>query len=135
MGIYLRGKSYYYDFMYKGQRYTGCIGPVSRTVAKEEEARKKAAVVEGRLNPQKNKKAPRFDAFATEYLEWSATTKKPLTVLRNRKAIHALSTSFGHKKLDELTAWHVEQYKKSRREAEVTAGSINYELATLRSIL
>jgi hypothetical protein len=79
MAIYQRGKSFYYDFVYKGQRYTGCIGPVSRTIAKEEEARKKAEVIEGRLNPAKTRKSPRFEAFAQEYLEWVKANKKPLT--------------------------------------------------------
>jgi hypothetical protein len=50
MAIY-RGKSWYYDFVHKGQRYTGSFGPVSRTVAKEEEHRKKTEVLEHRLNP------------------------------------------------------------------------------------
>jgi hypothetical protein len=36
MSIYLRGKSWDYDFIHKGQRYTGSFGTVSRTVAKEE---------------------------------------------------------------------------------------------------
>ena len=44
MSIYLRSKSWYYDFLHKGQRYTGSFGHVSRTVAKEEIARKKAEV-------------------------------------------------------------------------------------------
>jgi hypothetical protein len=69
MSIYLRNKSYYYDFVYKGQRYTGCIGPVSRTIAKEEEARKKAEVIERRLNPAKTRKSPRFDAFAEDSVD------------------------------------------------------------------
>ena len=42
MSIYQRGKSWYYDFQYRGERYTGCIGQVSKTVAKEIMARKKA---------------------------------------------------------------------------------------------
>ena len=26
MSLYQRGKSWYYDFQYRGERYTGCIG-------------------------------------------------------------------------------------------------------------
>jgi len=74
MAIYLRGKSWYFDFVHKGQRYTGSFGPVSRTVAKEELARKKAEVVEGRLNPAKARKSPRFATFAGEYLDWLKAT-------------------------------------------------------------
>ena len=29
MSLYQRGKSWYYDFRYRGERYTGNIGPVS----------------------------------------------------------------------------------------------------------
>lgn len=76
MSIYLRGKSYYYDFMHKGRRYAGCIGPVSRTIAKEENARKKAEIIEGRLNPAKERKSPSFDAFGTEYLAWVKVNRR-----------------------------------------------------------
>ena len=39
-GGYYRGKSAYYDFIEKGQRYVGRIGPVSLKIAKEIIARK-----------------------------------------------------------------------------------------------
>jgi len=48
MSLYQRGKSWYYDFQYRRERYTGCVGPVSRTVAKEILAKKKAEAIEGR---------------------------------------------------------------------------------------
>ena len=48
MSLYQRGKSWYYDSQYRGERYTGCIGTVSKTVAKEIVAKKKAETVEGR---------------------------------------------------------------------------------------
>jgi hypothetical protein len=41
MSLYQRGKSWYYDFQYRGERYTSCIGPVSKTVAKEILAKKR----------------------------------------------------------------------------------------------
>ena len=70
MAIYLRGKSWYYDFVHKGQRYMGCFGQVSRTTAKEELARKKTEVIEGKLNPAKTRKSPWFEAFVADYREW-----------------------------------------------------------------
>jgi len=63
---------------------------VSRTIAKEELVRKKTEVIEQKLNPAKGRKSPRFDAFAEEYLEWGRANKKPLTILRNRKAADVL---------------------------------------------
>jgi len=80
MSIYLRKKSWYYDFVHKGHRDTGSVSPVSRTVAKEEEHRKKTEVLEHRLNPAKARKSPRFDTFAAEYLDWMKANKKDLKV-------------------------------------------------------
>lgn len=121
--------------MHKGQRYAGCIGPVSRTVAKEEEARKKAEVIEGRLNPAKVRKTPRFDAFAEEYLTWVKTNRKPLTYVQACVVVKRLTTTFGPKRLNELTAWHIEQYKKARKDAGMAPATINKELAFLKGIL
>jgi hypothetical protein len=97
MSIYLRKKSWYYDFVHKGQRYTGSFGPVSRTVAKEELARKRAEVVEGRLNPAKARKSPRFDTFAAEYLDWMKANRKPLTVARVGQTLERLKAFFSNK--------------------------------------
>jgi integrase len=135
MAIYQRSKSYYYDFVYKGQRYVGNIGPVSRTVAKEEEIKKKRAVIEGILNPAKARKSPRLEAFAQEYLDWLRTNRQPRSVLRAEHAFRWLLPTFGQKKLNELTSWHVEQYKKTRKEYGASISTLNIELAFLRATL
>src|SRR5262245_22481851 len=135
MSIYLRGKSWYYDFIHKGQRYTGSFGQVSRTVAKEELARKKAEVVEGRLNPAKARKSPRFDAFAEEYLEWVKINRKPETYRRLGFTIPRLASFFGQKQLSEITAWHIEQYKKARKDAGMLPSTINLDLSVINAML
>src|SRR6266850_6673862 len=111
MAIYLRGKSWYYDFVHKGQRYTGTFGHVSRTVAKEELARKKAEVIEGKLNPAKARKSPRFETFAVDYLEWSKANKKPRSYERDLTSLAALRPSFSGKTLVDITPWLIEKYK------------------------
>jgi hypothetical protein len=49
MSLYQCGRSWYDDFQFRGERYTGCIGAVSKTVAKEILAKKKAEAVEERM--------------------------------------------------------------------------------------
>src|SRR5215510_9839222 len=102
MSTYLRGKSWYYDFVHKGQRYTGCFGPVSRTTAKEELARKKTEVIEGKLNPAKARKSPRFEAFSQDYLEWSKANKKPRSHERDMTSLAALRPFFSGKLLSDI---------------------------------
>jgi site-specific recombinase XerD len=121
--------------VHKGQRYGGCIGPVSRTVAKEEEARKKAEVIEGRLNPAKARKTPRFDTFAEEYLEWVKANKKPLTYRRVGAVMKRLAPTFGAKRLNDITAWQIEQYKKTRREEGNAPATVNLDLCFLKALL
>ena len=134
MAIYLRNESWYYDFVHKGQRYSGCIGKVSKTIAKEELTRKKAQVVEGRLNPAKAQKSPRFDAFAEEYLDWVKLNNKPLTHRNVGSRLKPLLAKLGTKKLNEITAWHMEQYKKTRKEAGLAPSTINNEITLLKSM-
>jgi integrase len=69
MSLYQRGKSWYYDFNYRGERYTGSIGPVSKTVAKEILAKKKAEAVEGRYELPSKKPSPMFEVMAGAYLD------------------------------------------------------------------
>ncbi|MBI2877256.1 MAG: hypothetical protein HYY20_10275 [Candidatus Tectomicrobia bacterium] len=69
MGIYKKGKSWYINFYYQGQRYQECIGPVSKTVAKEILVKRKAEVIEGRYDINQAKVTPLFEAFLDQYLE------------------------------------------------------------------
>src|SRR5262245_3826508 len=132
MAIYQRGKSYYYDFVYKGQRCTGCIGPVSRTTAKEEEHRKRTEVIEQRLNPAKARKSPRFEKFAEEYLEWSKANKKPRSHERDGTSLVALRPLFTGKILSDITPWLIEKYKKFQKDRGKSNQTVNLEVACLK---
>ena len=69
MSIYQRGKSWYYDFLYRGERYAGCSGQVSKTVAREVLARKRAEAAEGRYSAPAKKPSPHLEDFVEEYFE------------------------------------------------------------------
>ncbi len=134
MAIYQRGKSWYYDFVHKHHRYTGCFGQVSRTVAKEELARKKAEVLEGKLNPAKTHKSPRLEAFAEEYLGWSQANKKPRSYERDGTSLVALRSFFAGKTLADITPWLIEKYKKERKDKGKSNQTVNLELACLKTL-
>jgi integrase len=134
MGIFLRGKSWYYDFYHHSARYVGSFGPVSRSVAKQELARKKAAVLETRLNPAKARTSPKFAAFTQDYLAWVHANCKPLTADRVRQTLTRFAAFIGAKRLDEVTPWHLEQWKKARKEEGKAPGTINTELQTVKGV-
>jgi integrase len=108
---------------------------VSRTTAKEELARKKTEVIEGKLNPAKARKSPRFDVFSEEYLDWVKANKKPLTYKTAQTVMKILHASFGVKRLNEISAWHMEQFKKARKDAGKALAAINRELIFLKALL
>ncbi|NIO19923.1 MAG: hypothetical protein GTN76_04075 [Candidatus Aenigmarchaeota archaeon] len=65
-GIYKRGKSWYINFYVKGERYTECLGEVTKTFAKDEAGKRKIELTEGRLRPKA--KDPIFEKFIDKYL-------------------------------------------------------------------
>jgi len=52
MGVYLRGKSYYYNFYYEGKRYNEKIGQVSKSVAQEKLNIKRSEVIRGGMEAE-----------------------------------------------------------------------------------
>ena len=63
MSIYQRGKSWYYNFQFRGERYAGYIGQVSKMVGKEVLARKKAEAADGRYSAPAKKQSPLLKEF------------------------------------------------------------------------
>src|SRR5439155_25617989 len=103
MSIYQRGKSWYYDFQSRGERYAGCIGQVSKTVAKEVLARKKAEAAEGRYNAPAKKQSPFFEDMAAEYLQYYQANRRPNSFERHQMACKALRPFFASHRLADIS--------------------------------
>jgi len=134
MSLYQRGKSWYYDFLYRGERYTGCIGPVSKTVAKEIMAKKKAEAVEGRYELPSQKPSPRLEDFAKEYFAYYQANRRPRSVTRHETSWRVIQPVLGSKRLAEISAFDLERYRRQRKQAGVSDVTINRELAFLRHL-
>src|SRR5437879_3787649 len=134
MSLYQRGKSWYYDFQYRGERYTGCIGKVSKTTAKEILAKKKAEAVEGRYELPSQKLSPRLEDFAKEYFAYYRTNRRPRSVTRHETSWHAVQPVLGTKRLTEVSPLDLERYRRQRKQANRSEITINRELAFLRNL-
>jgi hypothetical protein len=134
MSLYQRGKSWYYDFLYRGERYTGCIGPVSKTVAKEIMAKKKAEAVAGRYELPSKKPSLLFEVIAEEYLQYYQANRRPRSVERHQMAFQALKPFFGGRRLADISPFLIEKYKRSRKEQGRSEVTINRELAFLKNL-
>src|SRR5215468_449646 len=134
VSIYKRGKSWYYDFLYRSERYTGCIGPVSKTVAKEILAKKKAEAVEGRYELPSQKPSPRLEDFVEEYFAYYRANRRPRSTTRHETSWRAIQPVFGSKRLAEIAPFDIERYRRQRKQGGKSDVTINRELAFLRHL-
>jgi len=134
MSLYQRGKSWYYDFVYRGERYTGCVGQVSKTVAKAILAKKKAEAVEGRYELPSKKPTLTLEEFAKEYFAYYRANRRPRSVERHETSYRAMRPTFGHVRLAAITPLALERYKRQRKEDGVVEATINRELAFLKNL-
>jgi Phage integrase, N-terminal SAM-like domain len=134
MSLYQRGKSWYYDFLYRGERYSGCIGPVSKTVAKEIMAKKKAEAVEGRYELPSQKPSPRLEDFVKDYFAYYTTNRRPGSVRRHQVSWRVMQPVLGSKRLAEIAPFDLERYWRQCKQAGVSDVTINRELAFLRHL-
>ena len=134
MSLYQRGKSWYYDFLYRGERLTGCIGPVAKTVAKEILAKKKAEAVEGRYELPSKKPSPRLDEFVKEYFAYYQANRKLRSLQRHQTSYRAMQPTFGQQRLADISPLAIERYKRHRKEEGVSGVTVNRELAFLKHL-
>ena len=134
MAIYKRGKNFYIDFRFKGQRIRESIGP-SKKDAQKIIDKKKTEIVENKyLDIRKDPDPIKFHEFAKEFLEWARVNHKTSSRSRELSNMRKLEKVFHNKNIHEITAWEIEKWKLKRK-GEVKPSTVNRELATLKSML
>lgn len=133
MAIYKRGKNWYVDFTFHGERVREMIGP-SRKTAQVTIAKRKAEIAENKfLDVRKEPDPVRFYDFCKEYLQWAKANKKASSYGRDISTMRQLNKEFEKKNLHEITTWQVEKWKAKRKE-KLKPASVNKELGLLKHI-
>jgi integrase len=107
---------------------------VSKTVAKEILAKKKAEAVEGRYALPSKKPSPVFEDVAEDYLTYYRANRRPRSVARHQLAVQVLTPFFGGHRLEDITPFLIERYKQMRKDAGRKDATINRELACLKNL-
>jgi integrase len=131
-GIFLRGKTWWLNFIVRGHRHQVRLGRgISRTVAKELASIERAKVLRGEAGiGARKRKDISFDKAAEEFLKWAEANKKPRTRGFYRDCLQALGKSFHGRKLSEIHPFLIEKHKQSRI-AKGFRVAANRDLATL----
>lgn len=128
MALYRRGRIWWYEFWYKGRRYRGGVGP-NKKEAEIVLGKLRAQVRENRFFDVRKESNQRFDSMAKEYLKYSEVNKRSYKT--DVGFIKNLRSHFGGKRLSEITAKMIEEYKIGRSH-QVKPATVNRELACLK---
>jgi integrase len=97
-------------------------------------AKKKAEAVEGRYELPSKKPSPRLEEFVKEYFAYYRANRRPRSVIRHETSWHAIQPILGGKRLDEISPFDLERYRRQRKQMERSDVTINRELAFLRHL-
>lgn len=131
--MYKRGDSWYSDFWYESKRYVKSWGQISKTVAKEKEAKFKTEVYEGKH--AKKSKRILFETLAEKYIEYAELNKKPKTARRNKSSLSMLMPYFKGKLICNINSFMAEQFKKARKDDGKKPATINRDIDVLRNMM
>lgn len=144
MSVFLHGKSWWYDFRFRGIRHRERTSATSRDAALQLEGIRKAQLVATRAHSSKAMRSTRFVDFAhTEFGPWCAVEHRDRlsTYARYMRSVKALTEFFGDQSLRSIDAGHVERFKMYRSQQPrknaldghlVTPAAVNRDLAVLR---
>jgi integrase len=132
-GLYLRGSVWYLDARISGQRFVTRLGKgISRSVAAELAAIKRAAFLKNEAGIGTKKKDILFDDAAKRFVQWcEAGNIRPRTLDNYKKCVKQLNRSFDGKLLSQIHSFAIAAHKKRRQASPVRA---NRELQLLRRI-
>ena len=132
--MYLRDGNWVTEFYHDGVRYKKSLGKgISKTIAKEREAKYKQDVREGKHSVKARR--IRFETFTVKYLDHARVNKKPKSAKRNEVSIKMLMPYFKGKLIGSIHPFQVEQYKKARREKGRSPATVNRDIACLRNVM
>lgn len=134
-GIYVRGKTWWLDFVHFGNRHVVRLGKnISRTVARELASVERAKILKGEAGIGTRKRRDiSFDKAKEEFLTWARANKKPGTAEFYGYCMQSLSRSFAGKNLGEIHPFLIEKHKQMRI-AEGHRVAVNRELAALSAL-
>ena len=131
---YRRGKIWWYEFSFQGQRIRESSKSGSKTIAKQAELERRRGVELGINGLTKRERPPLFPQAAKDWFQ-SKLALSPLGLRYYRQYIRKLSRHFANRLLTDITAEDVTELQRERQSEGLSGRQINAEIGTLRAIL
>lgn len=124
MGLYKRGKIYWYTIMHDGRRIQQSTGSENKKLAEKIFAMVYTDIIEGRYFESVKAKQITFEAMVTKYM---SKHEKP----RDKYSVKQLLPVFGHMTLDHISTELISDYMDERLEV-VKLATVYQELSLMR---
>lgn len=137
--IYKRGRIYWFNFVYKGERIQKSTRQRNAQVARDAEAAERMRLIKGDFDIERKvpKNCPTLAAFKSEFMEWLRSKKDNARTREFYETCYDRLCQFkelGKAKLDAINEPMIERFKLATI-ANVSRTTANRYLATLRKIL
>jgi len=135
MALFKRGKIWWYEFVFRGQRIRETTKSTSKTLAEKAERNRRRELEEAINNVKKQRKPLLFSVAAREWVKvMSAGWSDANIAIQNYNLAH-LQKYFGKKLLEDISADGIGLYQARRKAEKASNRTINMEVATCRQIL
>lgn len=135
MSIFQRGSTYWYEFVFNGQRIRESTGSASYTLAVKAERKRHSDLEHSANGVQRRKRPVLFPVAAREWMEESRARWSEANISIHTYNIKHLSESFGRLLLADITPALIGKYQRKRQQQGASNRLINMEVGTLRMIM
>jgi integrase len=134
MGLYRRGRVWWFTYMVDGHQKCESSGTSNKRLARKILDMRRAEIVEGRHINLVKSHAPGLKDFMSQYIE-SRTELRANTVKRYKCSSKNIEAFFASASLATITEARIEEFRRSRLATGGRAPGINRDLSLLRLLL
>ena len=135
MGLYRRGKTYWFTISHKGNRIQESTGTESKRLAEKIYAKALSDIQEDRWF-QNEAKRRTFEELRDRYMsDYAIPNKAPRTVKKDTDTFKPLTAFFAGHSIAEITPQRISDYKRHRRGQNIKTSTLAKELELLRGSL
>ncbi len=134
MGVYKRGGTYWFKFLFQGQLIRESARTNSKTVAREAERARRRELEMSVNRIPKRTRMPLFSVAAREWLAGKATLA-PNTAATYGHFVSRLIEEFGPRLICDIGEQEIGDLQRKRLAAGKSARTVNFEVSMLRQVL